>query len=141
MHTSRSYLGDATTATRNGDIACAARHQATAALRYHLGTLLIRKVPLGGSRLSKNAVKLLREAAPNLSVPAQSVRIPWRHTDTPSYLLEPEAPHLQRGPALVLHNGASTIKAKATGRTQPLIDAGLAAMTLDTPAAVNVPER
>mgnify|MGYP000029446735 CR=1 FL=1 len=134
VRTARSYLNQARTGRRSGDLAIAAEQQRSAALCYHFAHIFELENLERRRRLYRRAARLFRDVAPHLAPPAFPVEVDWRGTPLPGYLRLPESSS-RPAPLVVLLNGSSTVKEETIGWATPFLQRGLAVLALDTPGS------
>ena len=134
VRTAHSYLAQARSRRRSGDLAIAAEQQRSAALCYHFAQIFELGSVERRRRLYRRAARLFREVAPHLAPPAYPVEVDWRGTPLPGYLRLPEESS-RPCPLVVLLNGSSTVKEETIGWAMPFLQRGLAVLALDTPGS------
>ena len=126
------FLTEARGEERAGRWQEAAVARINAAMCFHVAHLVTDTDPRTLRTLRASCVTTFAQAVPRVMPETRKISLPWRNRTLPAYLATPlshPAPH----PLLVLLNGATTCKEELLLWTTPLLDAGIAVLTVDWP--------
>jgi alpha-beta hydrolase superfamily lysophospholipase len=126
------FLAEARGEERSGRWHEAAIARVNAAMCFHIAHLVTDTDPRTLRTLRASCVTTFAQAAPRLMPQVRKIGIPWRTHTLPAYVAIPtrgDRPH----PTLVMLNGATTCKEELLIWAMPLLDTGIAVMTIDWP--------
>lgn len=128
----QQFLTEARSAERSGQWHEAAVARVTAAMCFHIAHLVTDTDPRTLRTLRASSVTTFAQAVPRLMPHVRKISLPWRTRTLPAYLAVPntgDRPY----PTLVLLNGATTCKEELLLWCGPLLDRGIAVVTIDWP--------
>ena len=126
------FLSEARSEERAGRWHEAAIARTNAAMCFHIAHLVTDTDPRTLRTLRASCVTTFAQAAPRLMPHVRKISLPWRTRTLPAYVAVPtggETPF----PTLVLLNGATTCKEELLLWSTPLLERGIAVMTIDWP--------
>jgi alpha-beta hydrolase superfamily lysophospholipase len=126
------FLSEARGEERSGRWQEAAIARINAAMCFHVAHLVTDTDPRTLRTLRASCVTTFAQAVPRLMPEVRKISLPWRTRTLPAYVATPTAgsgPY----PLLVLLNGATTCKEELLLWAIPLLDDGVAVMTVDWP--------
>lgn len=126
------FLTEARGEERAGRWQEAAVARINAAMCFHIAHLVTDTDPRTLRTLRASSVTTFAQAVPRVMPESRKVSLPWRNRSLPAWLATPTA-HAGPHPLLVLLNGATTCKEELLLWTEPLLDAGIAVLTVDWP--------
>lgn len=127
------HLSDARRAETDGRWQEAAESRRNAAMCYHAAHLITDTDQRTLRALRSSAATVFSQAVPKLMTDTRKVAVRWRTNQLPAYLAKPHDIPPRGAPVVVMLNGATTTKEELLLWSDPLLERGLAVLTLDWP--------
>ncbi len=126
------FLTEARGEERSGHWQEAAVARINAAMCFHIAHLVTDTDPRTLRTLRASSVTTFAQAVPRLMPEVRKISLRWRTRTLPAYVAVPQTGR-RPFPMLVLLNGATTCKEELLLWATPLLDIGIAIMTVDWP--------
>ncbi|MDQ2683850.1 MAG: lysophospholipase [Chloroflexota bacterium] len=126
------FLTEARTEERSGRWQEAAVARICAAMCFHIAHLVTDTDPRTLRTLRASCVTTFAQAVPRIMPNVRKVSLPWRNRTLPAYLAVPPTSG-RPAPLFVFLNGATTCKEELLLWCEPLLEMGIAVMTIDWP--------
>lgn len=126
------FLTEARGEERAGRWQEAAVARINAAMCFHIAHLVTDTDPRTLRTLRASSVTTFAQAVPRVMPDVRRISLPWRNRTLPAYVALPTR-GMRPYPLFVFLNGATTCKEELLLWSTPLLDSGIAVMTLDWP--------